>query len=58
MARFDHVERCDSVDGRSAVEAFWEKAMDSRSEGLMIKVCRPYLLNILRAISKIHPHSY
>ncbi|PBL00531.1 ATP-dependent DNA ligase [Armillaria gallica] len=38
MARFDHVERCDSVDGRSAVETFWEKAMDSRSEGLMIKL--------------------
>ncbi|KAG7452353.1 ATP-dependent DNA ligase [Guyanagaster necrorhizus] len=36
--RFDHVERCESVDGRLAVEAFWAKAIDSRSEGLMIKL--------------------
>ncbi|KAK0465632.1 ATP-dependent DNA ligase [Desarmillaria tabescens] len=38
VARFDHVERCDSVDGRPAVEAFWAKAMNSRSEGLMVKL--------------------
>ncbi|KAK0208810.1 ATP-dependent DNA ligase [Desarmillaria ectypa] len=38
VARFDHVDRCDSVDGRPAVEAFWAKAIDSRSEGLMVKL--------------------
>ena len=37
-ARFAHVESCESEDGREVVEEFWEKAITSRSEGLMIKV--------------------
>ena len=37
-ARFAHVEYCESTDGREAVEEFWQKAVDSRSEGLMVKV--------------------
>jgi ATP-dependent DNA ligase len=37
-ARLEHVESCDSVEGRDAIETFWRKAVASRSEGLMIKV--------------------
>ncbi|THH07503.1 hypothetical protein EW145_g3341 [Phellinidium pouzarii] len=38
LARFAHVECCGSEDGREAVEEFWQRAVDSRSEGLMIKL--------------------
>ena len=37
-ARFDHVQSCESEEGREAVEQFWQTAVNSRSEGLMIKV--------------------
>ncbi|KAH9986545.1 ATP-dependent DNA ligase [Russula compacta] len=37
-ARFDHVESCESEDGREAIEEFWLRAVDSRCEGLMIKL--------------------
>ena len=37
-ARFAHVESCESEDGRDVVEEFWQTAVDSRCEGLMIKV--------------------
>ncbi|CAL1707613.1 unnamed protein product [Somion occarium] len=37
-ARFDHVRSCESEDGREAVEEFWQTAVNSRSEGLMIKL--------------------
>lgn len=37
-ARFDHVESCESEEGRNAIEEFWLRAVDSRCEGLMIKV--------------------
>jgi DNA ligase-1 len=37
-ARLDHVEACESELGRGAIENFWEKALDSRCEGLMVKV--------------------
>ncbi|KDQ53466.1 hypothetical protein JAAARDRAFT_39145 [Jaapia argillacea MUCL 33604] len=37
-ARLDHVQSCESEEGREAVEEFWQKAVDSRSEGLMIKL--------------------
>ncbi|KAG2150519.1 ATP-dependent DNA ligase [Suillus clintonianus] len=36
--RFDHVESCESDAGRDAIEEFWQKAIESRSEGLMIKL--------------------
>ncbi|KAG1734705.1 ATP-dependent DNA ligase [Suillus paluster] len=36
--RLDHVESCDSEAGRDAIEEFWQKAIESRSEGLMIKI--------------------
>ena len=39
-ARFDHVLSCESEDGREAVEEFWQMAVNSRSEGLMIKVLK------------------
>jgi DNA ligase-1 len=39
VARFDHVASCESRDGRESVEDFWVKAVESRCEGLMIKVC-------------------
>jgi DNA ligase-1 len=39
IARFDHVESCDSEDGRESIDRFWAKAVESRCEGLMIKVC-------------------
>lgn len=37
-ARFDHVESCESEEGRRAIEEFWLRAVDSRCEGLMIKL--------------------
>ena len=37
-ARFDHVESYESEDGQDVVEEFWQTAVDSRCEGLMIKV--------------------
>ncbi|RDB24765.1 DNA ligase 3 [Hypsizygus marmoreus] len=37
-ARFDHVDSCWSEKGRDAVEQFWERAIGSRCEGLMIKL--------------------
>ncbi|KAH9176321.1 ATP-dependent DNA ligase [Lactarius sanguifluus] len=37
-ARFDHVESCESEEGRGAIEEFWSRAVDSRCEGLMIKL--------------------
>ncbi|KAH9047859.1 ATP-dependent DNA ligase [Lactarius hengduanensis] len=37
-ARFDHVESCESEGGRGAIEEFWSRAVDSRCEGLMIKL--------------------
>ncbi|KAI0305760.1 ATP-dependent DNA ligase [Multifurca ochricompacta] len=37
-AKFDHVESCESEGGRAAIEEFWLRAVDSRCEGLMIKL--------------------
>jgi hypothetical protein len=37
-AKFDHVESCESEEGKEAIEGFWLRAVDSRCEGLMIKV--------------------
>ncbi|KIJ67942.1 hypothetical protein HYDPIDRAFT_25397 [Hydnomerulius pinastri MD-312] len=37
-ARLAHVESCESEQGREWIEEFWQKAVDSRCEGLMIKV--------------------
>ena len=39
VARLAHMDSCESVDGRDAMDAFWEKALETKSEGLMIKVC-------------------
>jgi DNA ligase-1 len=41
VAHFNHVESQDSEDGRKNIEEFWVKAVESRCEGLMIKVCPP-----------------
>ena len=38
IARFSHVDCCDSQLGRDAIEGFMVKATESRCEGLMIKV--------------------
>jgi DNA ligase 1 len=38
VARFDHVESVESEEGRDAVEEFWQRAVEGRVEGLMIKV--------------------
>ncbi|TCD71252.1 hypothetical protein EIP91_011730 [Steccherinum ochraceum] len=38
MARFDHVQSCESESGREALEEFWELALNNRTEGLMIKL--------------------
>ncbi|KAG2146048.1 ATP-dependent DNA ligase [Suillus bovinus] len=37
-SRLDHVESCESEAGKDAIEEFWQKAVESRSEGLMIKL--------------------
>lgn len=42
MAYFDHVRSCESEEGRAALEEFWELALNSRTEGLMIKVWPPW----------------
>jgi DNA ligase-1 len=36
--RLDHVESCESKAGKDAIEEFWQKAIESRTEGLMIKL--------------------
>ncbi|KAG2078893.1 ATP-dependent DNA ligase [Suillus decipiens] len=36
--RLNHVESCESEAGKDAIEDFWQKAIESRSEGLMIKL--------------------
>ncbi|KAG6830454.1 hypothetical protein H0H92_000607 [Tricholoma furcatifolium] len=38
VARLSHVENCGSEEGKDAIEAFWEKALESRCEGLMVKL--------------------
>ncbi|KIK99060.1 hypothetical protein PAXRUDRAFT_794423 [Paxillus rubicundulus Ve08.2h10] len=38
IARFDHVESCESEQGREYIEEFWQKAVESRCEGLMVKL--------------------
>jgi len=38
IARFSHIESYDSESGRPVFEEFWESAVASRSEGLMIKL--------------------
>jgi hypothetical protein len=37
MATLDHVESVEADEGREVVEEFWEKAIESKCEGLMIK---------------------
>ncbi|TBU49499.1 hypothetical protein BD309DRAFT_947430 [Dichomitus squalens] len=37
-ARFDHVKSVESEDGREVVEGFWQAAVNSSSEGLMVKL--------------------
>ncbi|KZT70977.1 ATP-dependent DNA ligase [Daedalea quercina L-15889] len=37
-ARFSHVQSCESEDGRDIVEEFWQAAVASSCEGLMIKL--------------------
>ncbi|KAI0706815.1 hypothetical protein C8T65DRAFT_651542 [Cerioporus squamosus] len=37
-ARFDHVKSVESEEGREAVEEFWQTAVNSSSEGLMVKL--------------------
>ncbi|CAG8604030.1 3296_t:CDS:2, partial [Acaulospora colombiana] len=38
MATLDHVESVEADEGREVVEEFWEKAIESKCEGLMIKL--------------------
>jgi DNA ligase-1 len=38
LARLRHVESCESDEGQMAVQEFWERALESRCEGLMVKV--------------------
>ncbi|EIW83139.1 DNA ligase [Coniophora puteana RWD-64-598 SS2] len=38
FARLDHVDSCESTTGREAIEEFWQRAVESSSEGLMIKL--------------------
>lgn len=37
-ATLDYVESIDAQQGRDAVQEFWERAVESKCEGLMIKV--------------------
>jgi DNA ligase-1 len=38
MAHFDFVSSCESDEGRTRIEEFMTEAVESRCEGLMIKV--------------------
>ncbi|KAF5370718.1 hypothetical protein D9758_001891 [Tetrapyrgos nigripes] len=39
LARFQHVESCDSEDGKTSIEEFWESDVGRRdTEGLMVKL--------------------
>lgn len=38
QASLDHVESVEADHGREVVEEFWERAIESKCEGLMIKV--------------------
>ncbi|KAF8650388.1 hypothetical protein AX16_005196 [Volvariella volvacea WC 439] len=38
IARFRHVESCESKCGRDVIMKFWERAVESSCEGLMIKL--------------------
>ncbi|KAF9469892.1 ATP-dependent DNA ligase, partial [Collybia nuda] len=49
LARFKHVESCESEGGRTGVEIFWEKAIASRCEGLMVK-----LLDNIESVSNVN----
>jgi hypothetical protein len=57
IARFDHVRSIESSEGREAVEAFWQESVDSKSEGLMIKVCILRCLAYGRTITTDGHHS-
>ncbi|KAL0956365.1 hypothetical protein HGRIS_002513 [Hohenbuehelia grisea] len=48
IARFHHVESCESEAGKEAVQEFWERAVESRCEGLMIK-----LLDVIVQVDKV-----
>ena len=37
-AQFDIVRSCESTEGEAMVQLFWKRAVESRCEGLMIKV--------------------
>lgn len=41
QASLDHVESVEAHHGREVVEEFWERAVESKCEGLMIKVVHP-----------------
>ncbi|KAF8575106.1 ATP-dependent DNA ligase [Ramaria rubella] len=51
IARFAHVQSCDSEEGRAAVEEFWQRAIMGRAEGLMIKLLEHGEVNENDAIS-------
>jgi DNA ligase-1 len=53
--RLDHVESCESEAGKDAIEEFWQKAIESRSEGLMIKVTQCLGSDRLIGITNILP---
>jgi len=48
MAQFDFVSNCDSEEGRDVVEEFFIKSVESKCEGLMIKVNQFVRTNSLR----------
>ena len=39
-AQLDHPRSCESIEGEDAVRFFWKQAVESRCEGLMVKVNR------------------
>jgi DNA ligase-1 len=54
-ARMAHVESVENSAGREAVEEFWERAVESKCEGLMIKARLPSLQYVKnRKINLIH----
>lgn len=66
VARMEHVQSCESSDGREAVESFWQEAVESRCEGLMIKLldngevieCDDQIVKITKSRKKPLPATY
>ncbi|KAG8834684.1 hypothetical protein FRC17_007769 [Serendipita sp. 399] len=52
LARLEFVESVESDQGREIVEEFWEKAVESKCEGLMIKLLDEVEVNVIEGLDE------